>query len=1178
MKRLTKKANTLKRIMAILLAIVMMNTFTVALADYSEPCDVCGELEDSCVCDPTAQAEQCPICGIALVDAACPDCDPASAGNIEPNPDFDIADHLIVNAYGSITGFVALGAPSDITIPVYSKNGLTITSIGTNAFTATGLTSVSFESGSQISTIGANAFQNNPITAVTNLPATLKTISTYAFAGTQITTINLPDGVTDIGNFAFYNCKQLESVDLSCLAMTSLSNSVFYGCNVLSSLTLPAALKTIGVNVVYNCHELGYIKIPASVTAINSAAFASIKNGATIDLSDHSPYSIGGSPWGASNAAIIWQDSAIDGDFVFDAASGLILGLSPAYAGDGNIEIPAEIDGAAVRGFAVGAFKNSALIRNVTFAADSQITEIAAETFQQCSNLTSIVLPEGITAIGSYAFSNTKLSAIDLPESLTKIGGYAFQRTQLTDIIIPEGITAIGEYTFFECRQFASVTLPESLTSIGQFAFQSTKLMQVTIPKNVRTIASQAFYSISSLTDVIFEGSAINGIAATTFSVNTKNIYLTHKNKDSLSGSPWAANYAIIHWADATDAPAIVTDDSGMWEFSTASGAISKYLGPVGADVDIVVPASLSYGGADYLITEIGVNNQKIMIGGINHIGQLTIANGITRINQTAFYQTYIGELDLGSTVTNIASSAFSSGRLNSLTLPESLTSIGSNAFYGTGLSGEIIIPKGVTSILSASFGSNPGITQFVVHQYRNKASDSEYNKINTTTLNSAPWGAAAGTPVFFMDDPRPVYEYEVIANAATGTVAIELKTRINLGLNVGAITAAAGMPALTNVSLAPSGNNWSTARMTVSENGTYSFVVTFLGTEKYTIDVTVDDFRDLTYVPNGGTGTAYTAAVLNPAKVAASSFTAPEGYEFAAWNTKADGSGKDYAPGAALAITADTTLYARWEELPHANDCDCDECNPAHEDDCDCDDCNPEHSDDCDCDDCNDCKDCDCDADCAGDCDCDECEAADGSNGNNGNNDSKENGDVNKKSDDKDNDNANDNDGDGAANSDGQDQNKDQSQDDTDSLLTDAEDGTGSQISSQPAAEANTAGTGTTSEPTAEPSTEQTTAPTTNPTLEQPPEPTPERPMSDDGFVGGGDEYMNGNNSDTPLANIGERQANNNGLSSRSILAMVNIAALLILLALLFLFVVWKRRDEEEEEEIAEIKEGEDY
>ncbi|MCL2078522.1 MAG: InlB B-repeat-containing protein [Oscillospiraceae bacterium] len=271
------------------------------------------------------------------------------------------------------------------------------------------------------------------------------------------------------------------------------------------------------------------------------------------------------------------------------------------------------------------------------------------------------------------------------------------------------------------------------------------------------------------------------------------------------------------------------------------------------------------------------------------------------------------------------------------------------------------------------------------------------------------------------------------------------------------------------------------------------------------------------------------------------------EGFSFLAWNTEEDGSGDEFTE--ATVVTGNMTVYAIYEAattppVPCEADCDCDDCKAARK-----------HDNDCDCEDCKHAADCDCDAD---------CNATDNDNTNANANDINTTAADNTAADG----------GEGAVNSDGQDQNKDQSQDDTDSLLTDAEDGNGSQTTAQPTTEAATADTETTSEPTSAQSTEQTTAPTTKPKFEMIPEPTPERPLSDDSFGGGDDEYLSANPPQTPLANIGQRQAPNNGLSSLSLLAMANMAALLILLALLFLFVVWKRRDEE----IVEIEEGEDY
>ena len=797
------------------------NEFIVFVPTSTELCTVCGELETECICEPGATTTA-----------------------------FDIADHLIVDASGVITGFVANGAPKDITIPVKSKGGITITAIGTEAFKSMGLTGVSFESGSQITSIGSQAFRNNPITAITNLPATLKTISTEAFYQTAITSIDLPSGVNSIGTYAFYGCNQLTSIDLSHLSLTTIGVSTFQACSSLSAVTLPATLRTIG-NSAFGGASLSYIKIPALVNSIGTNVFTYFKSGGTIDLEDHAPYSISGDPWGATaaNITVRWKAIANDSDFVFNASNGQILGLNPAYTGDGNIIIPAAIDGVAVKSLATGAFNGSKLIKRVSFEAGCQITTIPADTFRANTNLTSVTLPEGITSLGNYAFSETRFTAIALPTSLRSIGIYAFSsNTSLRSITLPEGVTTVGGYIFYGCTALTNVTLPESLTSIANFAFYNTsRLTEIRIPAQVQSIASQAFGNTSGLKTVTFEGSAINSIAATAFTTKVEDIYLGQKEKDSIADRPWGAIYAKVHWADVTDTVAIVTDESGEWIFNRISGAISQYLSLIVAGMDLTIPTSLSFGGVDYPITAVGVNNANVVPEN-SELGRLLISDGITLINNYAFRNVRISELDLGSTVTGIGTAAFNNSNMGSLTLPDGLRTIGSSAFANNALSGEIIIPASITNIGTGAFTGNPGISEFTVLQYRSKESDGDYNKTVAAVINYAPWGVT-GTPVYFMDDPRPVYEVELVADMASGSVAIELKTRINLGLNVGAITAAAGMPTLTNVSLAPSGANWSTATMTVTENGTYSFVVTYLGSETYTINVSVDVFPEISTV-----------------------------------------------------------------------------------------------------------------------------------------------------------------------------------------------------------------------------------------------------------------------------------------------------------------------------------------
>ena len=94
----------------------------------------------------------------------------------------------------------------------------------------------------------------------------------------------------------------------------------------------------------------------------------------------------------------------------------------------------------------------------------------------------SIIIPEGVTEIEDYAFSDcTSLKSIVIPESVTQIGDDVFSGcTSLKSINIPEGVTQIGECAFSGCTSLKSVVIPESVTQIGFNAFHNTSIVQMT--------------------------------------------------------------------------------------------------------------------------------------------------------------------------------------------------------------------------------------------------------------------------------------------------------------------------------------------------------------------------------------------------------------------------------------------------------------------------------------------------------------------------------------------------------------------------------------------------------------------------------------------------------------------------------------------------------------------------
>ena len=159
------------------------------------------------------------------------------------------------------------------------------------------------------------------------------------------------------------------------------------------------------------------------------------------------------------------------------------------------------------------------------------ITRIGTEAFSRCSILTSVILPATVTFIDSHAFESCiALTTINLPAALTSINSHAFRLCSILDTVIfsPAAIiTSIGEGCFAECSRLQNINLPASLTSIGIRAFHSctalttinlpaaiitsipsdcfgecSRLQNINLPASLTSIGSYAFYKCRALTTI----------------------------------------------------------------------------------------------------------------------------------------------------------------------------------------------------------------------------------------------------------------------------------------------------------------------------------------------------------------------------------------------------------------------------------------------------------------------------------------------------------------------------------------------------------------------------------------------------------------------------------------------------------------------------------------------------
>jgi uncharacterized repeat protein (TIGR02543 family) len=154
--------------------------------------------------------------------------------------------------------------------------------------------------------------------------------------------------------------------------------------------------------------------------------------------------------------------------FDFDSSTGTITGYTCA---GGDVSIPPTIGGTAV-----------VAIDNLVF---------------YMKGLTSILIPEGVTSIGSGAFVANVLHSVTIPNSVTSIGNEAFNSIQLQSLTIGSGLTSIP-YAGFGMNDLTSVTIPDNVTSIGAWAFNYNELTSVIIGSNVTSIGSNAFLGIQN--------------------------------------------------------------------------------------------------------------------------------------------------------------------------------------------------------------------------------------------------------------------------------------------------------------------------------------------------------------------------------------------------------------------------------------------------------------------------------------------------------------------------------------------------------------------------------------------------------------------------------------------------------------------------------------------------------
>lgn len=241
-----------------------------------------------------------------------------------------------------------------------------------------------------------------------------------AFAYSKIANIIIPDSVTSIGSYSFYNCNRLKYISIG-KNVTYIGDNAFEGC-------------TGKLNVNCKLVEDNYTKLPKW---LEGTGFSEITFG---------------------------ENCTSIGNYLFSNYNSLkCINLPPSITAIGD-----------------HSFSGCTSLININLQAG--IYSIGNSSFSGCTSLININLPSSIYSIGNYSFSGcTSLININIPDGIYSIGNYAFSNCiNMQDLIIPDSVISIGDYCFENCKNMSSVTIGKEISSIGNGAFSGcTKLKSI---------------------------------------------------------------------------------------------------------------------------------------------------------------------------------------------------------------------------------------------------------------------------------------------------------------------------------------------------------------------------------------------------------------------------------------------------------------------------------------------------------------------------------------------------------------------------------------------------------------------------------------------------------------------------------------------------------------------------
>ena len=497
-----------------------------------------------------------------------------------------------------------------------------------------------------VTSIGQWAFYGcTALTSIT-IPSSITSIGKYAFDDTEWLN-NQPDGMAYIGSCAYqYIGTMPDNTNFQLKDGTvAIAGAAFMSCYGLTSIDIPNTVISIG-DEAFCCTGLTSIIIPGSVTSIGKEAFADCEL-TSITIPNSVTY--------------LGIGAFENTEWLNNQPNGIVYIGNFAYKYKGTMPNNTNLqlrDG--IVGIVEAAFYNCSGLTSIT--VPSSLTTIGQAAFYGCSGLSDFYcLAEQCPSANNYTFYNTPATlhvpaaSVDLYKThniWSQFGtivamtdennncgdNLTWTYVEATNTLTISGTGDMADYSSFEdipwhdySNQIKQVTIEDGVTSIGNRAFSSCGLTSITIPSSVTSIGEDAFFGCTSLTSITI--------------------------------------------------PSSVT--------SIANGAFGFCLSLTSI---VVANGNSTYDSRNNCNAIIETQSNTLIAGCKNTI----IPGSVTSIGNQAFYNCYgLTSITIPGSVTSIGDMAFAGCGLTSITIPSSVTSIGNQAIWGCQQLASIVVANG---------------------------------------------------------------------------------------------------------------------------------------------------------------------------------------------------------------------------------------------------------------------------------------------------------------------------------------------------------------------------------------------------------------------------------------------------------------------------------------------------